>query len=454
LALAELINRFIWDKQLEKLPLWRAWIIRNLRMFYAVIRDLTQGQLSLQAMSLVYTTLLSLVPLLAVSFSVLKGFGVHNEFEPLLLNLLEPLGDKSVEITQRLIGFVENIDVKVLGSLGLAVLIYTVISLIHKIEIVLNLIWHVEHPRAFLQRFSDYFSVILIGPVLVFSAIGSTASVMESLIVQELVAIRPVGLLINSTEQLLPYLFIIGAFAFVYLFLPNTRVHFRSAFIGAVVAGVLWQSIGWVFAAFIVSSSQYAAIYSGFAILVIFMLWLYLAWLILLVGSSIAFYHQHPEYLSTRQYELHISNRMKERLALISMYLVSKQHFYGGDSWTEERLARQLSVPRDSLKKVLALLEENGLLIRAGEDLNIYVLARAPETILIKELLDIVRMAEEDRYFNLQQLSSSENSVEQLLKELDTTLEKVFKGRSLKTLVCADGSDSVKLLDFPTALTQ
>jgi membrane protein len=454
ISLKEIINSFIWDKPLESLPLWRAWIVRNLQIIYVVIRDLTQGQLNLEAMSLVYTSLLSIVPLLAVSFSVLKGFGVHNQFEPLLLNFLEPLGEKSVEISQRLIGFVENIEVKVLGGLGLVVLIYTVISLIHKIEMVLNRIWHVEHPRAFLQRFSDYFSVILIGPVLVFSAIGSTASVMESIFVQKLVAIKPVGLVINSTEQLLPYFFIIGAFTFVYLFLPNTRVRFRSAFIGAIVAGVLWQSIGWGFASFIVSSSQYAAIYSGFAILVIFMLWLYLAWLILLIGSSIAFYHQHPEYLSTRQYELQISNRIKERLAFLSMYLISQQHFYGGESWTDERLAKQLVIPRNILIKVLALLEKSGLLIRAGEDLNIYLLARAPETILLKELLDIVRIAGEDRYFNLQQLSSSENRVEQLLEEIDTTLEEVLKGRSLKTLVCEDSSGSIKLLDFPSELVQ
>jgi membrane protein len=453
ISFKEVINGFIWSKPLEALPLWRAWIVRNLRIIYVVIRDLMQGQLNLEAMSLVYTSLLSIVPLLAVSFSVLKGFGVHNQFEPLLLNFFEPLGNKSVEISQIIIGFVENIEVKVLGGLGLVVLIYTVISLIHKIEMVLNRIWHVEHPRAFLQRFSDYFSVILIGPVLVFSAIGSTASVMESLFVQKLVAIKSVGLVVSSTEQLLPYLFIIGAFTFVYLFLPNTRVRFRSALIGAVVAGVLWQSIGWGFANFIVSSSQYATIYSGFAILVIFMLWLYLAWLILLVGSSIAFYHQYPEYL-THQHKLHISNRIKERFAFLSMYFISKQHFYGGEFWTEERLAKQLSVPRDILIKVLALLEKSGLLIRAGEDLNIYLLARAPETILLKDLLDIVRMAEEDRYFNLEQLSSSENCVEQLLEEIDTTLEGILKDRSLKTLVIGDNSDNIKLLDFPTELVQ
>ena len=453
-SLKEVLNSFIWDKPLESLPLWRAWIVQNLRMIYAIVRDLAQGQLNLEAMSLVYTSLLSLVPLLAVSFSVLKGFGIHNQFEPLLLNFLEPLGNKSVEITDRIIGFVENIEVKVLGGLGLVVLIYTVISLIHKIEMVLNRIWHVEHPRALLQRFSDYFSVILIGPVLVFSAIGSTASVMESMFVKKLVAIKTVGLVINSTEQLLPYFFIIGAFTFVYLFLPNTRVRFRSAFIGAVVAGVLWQSIGWIFASFIVSSSKYAAIYSGFAILVIFMLWLYLAWLILLIGSNIAFYHQYPEYLSTREQDLSISNRMKERFAFLSMYFITRQHFYGGDFWTEKRLAMQLSIPSYILRKVLRLLEKRGLLIRAGEDLNIYLLARAPETISLKELLDIVRMAEEDRYFNLEQLPSSENRVEQLLEEIDTTLTEILKQASLKTLVCEDNSEGVKILDFPSELAQ
>ena len=277
----KIVNHFVWHIDLRSLPSWRVLLMRTLRTIFAVYRDLTQGQLSLQAMSLVYTTLLSLVPLLAVSFSVLKGFGVHNQIEPLLLNFLEPLGEKGEKITKQIIGFVENVDVGVLGSLGLGLLIYMIVSLIYKVEKVFNFTWRIEHSRSFVQRFSDYLSVILIGPVLVFSALGTTASFMSTAFVQKLVAIQTLGLVIESTSQLVPYLFIIGAFTFLYIFIPNTRVRFSSALIGAVVAGGLWQTIGWGFAVFIVSSTRYAAIYSGFAILVMFMLWVYLAWLIL-----------------------------------------------------------------------------------------------------------------------------------------------------------------------------
>ena len=95
-------------------------------------RDLAQGQLTLRAMGLVYTTLLSIVPLLALSFSVLKAFGVYNQIRPMLLNFLEPLGEKGIEITARIVQFIENVNVGVLGSVGLALLLYTAVSLVQK----------------------------------------------------------------------------------------------------------------------------------------------------------------------------------------------------------------------------------------------------------------------------------------------------------------------------------
>ena len=124
------IKKQIWAVELSSLPWWKLCLIKFLQFSYVVFRDLADGQLTLRAMSLVYTTLLALVPLLAVSFSVLKGFGVHNEIEPLLLKVFSPLGERGVELTSRIIGFVDNVKVGVLGSLGLALLIYTVISLI------------------------------------------------------------------------------------------------------------------------------------------------------------------------------------------------------------------------------------------------------------------------------------------------------------------------------------
>ena len=167
---------------------------RRLAQFvYAISRDVADGQLTLRAMGLVYTTLLSLVPLMALSFSVLKGFGVNRQIEPLLYNFLEPLGEKGEEITRHIIGFVDNINGGVLGGVGLAVLLYTVISMVQKVEESFNYVWQVDKSRSIGRRFSDYLSVILIGPVVMVTAMVITASVSSFGLVQRVAASEPLG---------------------------------------------------------------------------------------------------------------------------------------------------------------------------------------------------------------------------------------------------------------------
>ncbi len=427
----------VWNTDVTLLPGWRASLIRWVRLVYLVGRDLTDGQLNLRAMSLVYTTLLSLVPLLAVSFSVLKGFGVHNQIEPMMLNFMTPLGERGVEITSNVIGFVDKIRVGVLGAVGLGLLIYTVISLIQKIEGAFNYTWHVAHGRSFAQRFRDYLSVILIGPVLVFSALGATASLMSHSVVQAMIRLPVLAWVVETIGALVPYLFVIAAFTFVYMFVPNTRVRLGSAVVGALVAGFLWQTVGWGFASFVVASARYAAIYSGFAILVLFMFWLYLAWLILLVGASIAFYHQHPEYLSMRRRDLSLSNRMKERLALLSMYLIADSHYRGTGQWTLEALARRLSVPTDLLGAILAPLEAGGLLIAAGESPPVYVPAQAPEKITVTTLLDTVRRGGEEADLSPAQVHR-EQAVDRIIDSVDQAVEAALQGITLRELCLED----------------
>ena len=136
-------------------PLWK--LTRILRYPYALIRDILRGDLTLRAMGLVYTTLLSLVPLIALSFSVLKGLGYHRELEPVLYSFLEPLGDRGYELTEQIMDFVDNVRGGVLGSLGLIFLLYTTISTIQKVEEAFNFVWRVERPRSLgapLQRIS------------------------------------------------------------------------------------------------------------------------------------------------------------------------------------------------------------------------------------------------------------------------------------------------------------
>ncbi|MDH5358891.1 MAG: YihY family inner membrane protein, partial [Gammaproteobacteria bacterium] len=230
--------------------IWR-WLINSLRVGYIMVRELATGELNLRAMSLVFTTLLSLVPLIAVAFSVLKAFGVHNQIEPLLLGLLEPLGPKGPEITNNIIGFVQNVKVGVLGSLGVAMLFYTIIALIQKIENAFNFVWRVKRPRTLARRFTDYLSVVMIGPVLIFTALGLGATVMNADVVQSLQSIEPFGSLVLLIGKLMPYVMIILAFTFLYKFIPNTQVALSPALIGATVAGVLWVTVGTIFASFV-----------------------------------------------------------------------------------------------------------------------------------------------------------------------------------------------------------
>ena len=434
----------VWEADLRRLPGPGRVMIFVVRILHMLFRELLGGQLNLRAMSLVYTTLLSIVPLLAVSFSVLKGFDVHSRFEPAIYDFFSPLGPKGAEITDRIFEFVDNVQVGVLGSLGFALLIYTVIALLQKIESAFNFVWQVDRLRPFTQRFTNYLSVILVGPVLIFSALGLTASVMNTALAQRLIAIEPLGTMVVYTGKLMPYALVCLAFTFIYMFIPNTRVRFRAAFIGGVIAGVLWETTGWGFATFIVTSTRTSAIYSSFAILVLLLIWLYLNWLILLVGSQVAFYVQYPRYMTLHRVRFVISNRMRERLALQLMYLIGYNHYHSLPPWDLEGLVSRMDIPGQSVRRVLASLVEAGYLIEVpGEETPTYLPVHDIETIRLTGLLAAVRKSGESRFLNTRQLPAIA-SVDGLLAELDEVPGCILEERSLKDLVVAEEDDGIE----------
>ncbi len=432
--IVELGRRAIWDQDVDSLPAWKANGLRVARLIYKVVQDVLDGDLTLRAMSLVYTTLLSFIPLLAVSFSVLKGFGVGDQIEIYLDPLVAPLGEKGEEISQNIIGFVENIKVGTLGSVGLGMLLYTVISLVQKIESAFNYTWHTAQTRSFGQRFSDYLSVIMIGPLLMFSALGLTTAIMSNSFVQMIISIEPLGSVFHSLTLLVPYLLVIAAFTFVYTFVPNIRVKIGSAFVGALVAGILWQALGYIFASFVAGSGKYTAIYSGFAIVILFMFWLYISWLILLIGASIAFYHQHPEYLISASHHLRLSPRLKEKLALMVSYLIGQGYFRGQPAWTLDGLSTRLGLPADAVDGVVVAMCGQDLLTRTDSDPPGYLPARALERIRLIEVIEAVRSAEESTSLDLGRLRADQ-VVDQLYSGIDCALRDSLADRNLRDLV-------------------
>ena len=433
--LLDRLNRFVWDDDLRDLAGLHKLVVFVLRVLHMLLRELMGGQLNLRAMSLVYTTLLSIVPLLAVSFSVLKGFGVHNKIEVLLYNVLTPLGPSGVEITDKIVSFVENVRVGVLGSIGFALLIYTVISLLQKIESAFNFVWQIDSLRALSQRFSNYLSVILIGPVLIFSAVGFTAAVMNMDVAQRLVAMEPFGTLMLLGSKLVPYVLVCLAFTLIYIFIPNTRVQFRAALIGGVIAGVIWKITGWGFAAFIASSSKYAAIYSSFAIMILLLIWMYLSWLILLVGSQIAYFVQHPRYMTLHRDPVVLSNRMREQLALQLMYLVGYNHFHDKAPWTLDQFIKYLDLPGEPLHRIIRVLVDSEYLIEiARNDELVYLPLHDIETIRLVDVITDLRKAREDRVVSLQHLAPLK-AVDAVMAGMDSSRSSALGEQTLRNLV-------------------
>jgi membrane protein len=386
-------------------------------------------------MSLVYSTLLSIVPVLAISFSVLKAFGVHNEVvEPFLTKFLAPLGSKGEEITIQIIGFVENMNVGVLGSLGLAMLIYTVVSVIQKIEASFNFIWRIKKARSLARRFSDYVSVIIIGPVLIFSAIGLTASFMSNTIVQRIVSIEPFGTVFYFFAEKTPYLIVCAAFIFLYIFIPNTRVKFKSALVAGLLAGILWETAGWAFALFVVTSTKYAAVYSGFAILLMFMIWLYVSWLILLVGAQISFYHQYPYFLDAKNEVLDISHRLKEKLTFLIMYFIAYNFHNNKKPWTLDALVAHLELPVDSVHDIIINLEKNSFLLETGDDPPAFIPARELETISLRELMFTARMTDTEARA-IENHFTTVPEVDGVLDSVETAVTDTLGKKTLKDLV-------------------
>lgn len=359
-GLARTFEHFVWHGSNGR-PHWQNILARVLQLVWAVVRDVAEGQITLRAMSLVYTTLLSLVPLLAISFSILKGFGVHNQIEPFLLNALEPLGDRKEEIVGQIVSFVDNVQVGVLGSVGFLMLFYTVVSLMQKIEMAFNDLWQVSARRTLAERFKDYLSVIVVGPALIFASLGISATVMSDPLMTRLTSMQPVSMLVELIGRLIPVVMASLAFTCIYLFVPHTRVRLVPALTGGLVAGVLWNTVGWIFAWFVAKANNYTAIYSGFATPILFMIWLYVGWLILLIGGAIAFYLQHPEYLSGRQLTSHFSPADRERATLQAVRYIGQRFYAGAAAPDAEDIGRVLRVPANAVEQALAPLERCGL---------------------------------------------------------------------------------------------
>jgi membrane protein len=428
--LERFLKHDLWVMDIDSLHGLKRIGVQTVRLLWATANEFTNRLLDARAASLVYTTLLSLVPFLAVTFSVLKAFDVHHMIEPVLAQALEPLGPKGSEITVQVIAFVTNLKVGVLGAVGIAGLLYTTYSLIDKIETALNAIWRVRLGRSLTRKFTDYLSVVFVGPVVVVSALGLLASVRSNALVQQLLALQPLGYMAVASAYLMPFVLLSGLFTFLYKFVPNTTVRLTSALVGGVTAAILWGLAGEAFTTFVVQSSQYSAIYSGFAILILFLLWLYIGWVIILVGAQVAFFHQNPAAYRTQFLSAHQSYAFQERVTLVLLVHIARRYLQGAVPLQPAELATELNMPVSLIEEQIDEMIGQQILCRIAEPAGIG-LAKPPELLAVTDILQALRQRE-TREAVLQY--ESQNEIDRLLEDRDRAVSEALDGITLRSL--------------------
>ncbi len=328
----------------------------------------------LRASALTFTVALSIVPILALAFSAVKGFGGAERLRPLIEKYMG-LGSSSTQ----LMSYVENVNAAALGSAGGAFLLVTVISTMGTVEQALNTIFNVPQSRSYFRKFSDYLSVLFTVPLLIVAALGVTA-VFSVRISQ-----------FPFVTQLMPYLFVWAGFFFLFVFFPYTKVRWGPALIGSFVTAVLFQLAQWGYVRFQVGVANYRAIYGAMATLPIFLVWIYIAWAVILFGAELTASVQRgdipamlgpmsPDFLYSAT--MHILLRLADRA------------YHGGDEITSWTLARELFVAEPAITPILDGLKSGGFVIEADPSngaLNQGLfLARQASTITLADALKSV----------------------------------------------------------------
>lgn len=285
------LERRIWEN-----PSPKRWEI-GMRILLAVSRVVNQSRIKLFAASMTYNTLLAIVPLLAVLFTLLKSFGIDTFLQNMIAELLSPMGSAGAEVSRYLSEFVKNAQAGFLGRVGLIFLFYSVFALFRKIEVALNAIWYIDTPRSIKNQILSYLGAIMLTVIVAACALGLNVFFHQGQLIEALAQYPLLTTLLTYAAKLLSIFITAAMLAIIYSSALNTEVDLRAAFSGGLFCAVLWLPLTYGFAKIMSASSSYSVIYSSFAGLIILLVWLQILWLLFLSGSLVSYFVQFPTLL-------------------------------------------------------------------------------------------------------------------------------------------------------------
>ena len=375
----------VWLVEVDKLPRFKRIFYRQLQLTLYVWREFWKDNSLLRASGLTYTTLLTLVPLLALMFALLKGLGVQKALEPFFL---ERLTGGSHPITERIMEYVSRINVGSLGTVGIIFLFLTMILVLTNIEMAFNQIWQVDRGRPWLRKCSDYLGLVVILPVAMFVSLSLMTFVKSHLVTQELLSIDLLGRIYVYLLKIAPFFVMWLAFSFIYLFMPNTRVNPISASAGGIIGGTLWQLCQWAYIHYQFGFSTYGAIYGALSQLPMLLIWIFVSWIILLLGAEIAFAHQNLARFRLRQRWRAQPTVNRSYWGLQLLLLVCERFGAGKSPPTIMELAEELEVPTDETRALLDVMQSIGALKAGGENGHEVLPARDMRHLMVFDLVE------------------------------------------------------------------
>lgn len=338
------------------------WLVQQYRLLFYTARGLVEHGTLVRSAALTFYTLMSLVPILAVVFAVVKGFGLTDG----LVENLYGIFPRHPETIDYIVGFAENALARtqggVVAAVGLVMLFWAVIRVFGSIESAFNNIWEVKVARSIARQWTDYIAVVMIVPVLWILA-NAAGDYVEQLL----------GLYdkwyFNTLSHLASMVIIWTMFTLLYLIIPNARVRFQSALMAGIVAGTIFLLFQWGYVYVQRWMTSYNAIYGSFAALPLFLIWMQTSWEILLFGGELSFAYQNISRFAEERESLRISYDQRRKVLLAVMILVARNFRDHGGTLSTDTIRERLGLPTRIVNDVLFQLVQAGQLIavRSGD---------------------------------------------------------------------------------------
>jgi len=363
-----IINFFkkdIWLLHEDKLPPLKAKAVKSLKVIILSVQGFSRDLCSLRASALTLYTILSIVPIIAMLFGIAKGFG----FEKMMREqLIEKIPSQETMVLQ-LIDFAQNLlestKGEVVAGTGIIILFWTIIKVIGNIEESFNYIWKVEQDRSLGRKFSDYLSLMLLAPILLITS-SSITVFLKTQITWLMSAIHlPAagGWLVIRLLSLMPLVLMTGLFAFTFIFMPNRKIDYKAGIIAGFVTAVMYISVQWAYLSLQIGVSTYNAIYGSLAALPLFVIWLQIAWMIVLFGSEIAFFLQNYENYQHSSEFSNLSYSLKKVIALQITHLIIKNFIPKNNPLTATQIAQSLGIPIAIIQSILLKLMASHIIV-------------------------------------------------------------------------------------------